>query len=143
MVAIHERREPKLARRARRFGERWRAARFMASVDVGPTGRFAVRRRDVDTLVPTAAPNAAQEPPPRSKQPTPPPGSRAAHETRTAGLRAATSCVLAELARIAFADLGEVFDGHGGIIPLADLPPGIRSAIAEYRTGKPIRRPVQ
>jgi hypothetical protein len=41
--------------------------------------------------------------------------------------------VLEELTRIAFADIGDAFDRHGAVIPLADLSPGIRSAIAEYR----------
>jgi phage terminase small subunit len=45
----------------------------------------------------------------------------------------ATNRVLEELARIAFSDIGDVFDARGALIPFADLPPGIRSAIAEYR----------
>jgi hypothetical protein len=40
---------------------------------------------------------------------------------------------LVELTRIAFADIRDVFDRHGAVIPFAGLPPGIRSAIAEYR----------
>ena len=82
---------------------------------------------------PTAAPHAAQEPLLRPKQSTPLSGSRSARQTRAAGLRVATNRVLVELARIAFADIGDVFDEHGAVIPFADLPPGIRSAIAEYR----------
>ncbi len=44
----------------------------------------------------------------------------------------ATNRVLEELVRIAFSDIGDVFDAHGALISFADLPPGIRSAIAEY-----------
>jgi hypothetical protein len=45
----------------------------------------------------------------------------------------ATNRVIAQLARIAFADISDVFDEHDQIIPFADLPPRIRPAIAEYR----------
>jgi hypothetical protein len=48
-------------------------------------------------------------------------------------LRLATQCILVALARIAFADIRDVFDDHGAVIPFADLPPAVRPAIAEYR----------
>ena len=117
MVAIRERMEPKQSRRDELFGEHRWASRFEPGVD---------------TPIPTPVPNAALEPRRRSKQSTPASGSRSACQTRTGALRMATNRVLDELAQIAFADIGHVFDEHGAVIPFADLPPGIRSAIAEY-----------
>src|SRR5262249_3133030 len=59
--------------------------------------------------------------------------SRVTRRAPVVKLRLATSRVLAELARIAFADIGDVFDARGAVIPFADLPPAVRAAIAEYR----------
>ena len=132
MVAIRKGIEPEPSRRDERFGEHRRPSRFEPSVETDSTDRFAVPR-GVDTLIPTVAPTTAQEPRPRSKQPASPAVGRAAFQTRPAELRAATDRVLDELARIAFADIGDVFDERGAVIPFADLPPGVRSALAEYR----------
>jgi hypothetical protein len=133
MVACRKRTEPKPPRRAQRCGEGRRSAQFRPRVDPAPTDRFAVHPREDNTLTPAVAQDAAQEPLPQSKRSTLPPCNRSARQTRPTGLRVATSRVLEELARIAFADIGDVFDQHGAVIPFADLPPGIRSAIAEYR----------
>lgn len=132
MVAILERVEPTPSRRDPRFGERRQSPQFTASLDAGPPDRFAAPQ-GVDTLIPTVASNAAQEPQPRSKPSTPLSNTQLARQLQLAALREATNRVLVELAQIAFADIGDVFDKHGAVIPFADLPPGIRSAIAEYR----------
>ena len=135
MVAIRERIEAIPSRRGQRLSDYPQSPQFRQvgpSVDVGPTDRFGVPL-GVDTLVPKAAPNAALEPRLETKQPAPPSGSRSASQTQSKGLLGATNRVLVELARIAFADISDVFDEHGAIIPFADLPPGIRPAIAEYR----------
>ena len=131
MVAIRERIESKPSRRDECFGEHRWPSQFDPSIETGPADRFAIPR-DVDTLTPTPAPNAALEPRRRSKQSTPSAGRRSARQTNAMALRVATNRVLVELAQIAFADIGDVFDEHGAVIPFADLPPGIRSAIAEY-----------
>ncbi len=44
--------------------------------------------------------------------------------------------MVAELARIAFADIRELFDERGRILPFADLSPSIQSAVAEYTVRK-------
>lgn len=135
MVAIRERIKATPSRRGQRLSDYRQSPQFRQvgpSVDVGPTDRFAVPL-GVDTHIPTPAPNAAPEPRLETKQSTPPPCRRSARQPRSVGLRVATNRVLVELARIAFADISDVFDEHGAIIPFADLQPGIRSAIAEYR----------
>lgn len=132
MVAVRTPIEPTPCRREERFSEDPRPSRFEASVEIGPTDGFAAPRR-VDTLTPTPAPPAAEALGLRSKQVAAPSGGRVARLTPATKLRAAIDVVLAELARIAFSDIGEVFDAHGAVIPFADLPPGVRSAIAEYR----------
>src|SRR5688572_14580481 len=132
MVACCKQIEPKPSRRAQRCGEGRQSAQLRPRGDAGPTDRLAVPQWD-DTLIPTVAQNAAQEPSLRSKQSTPSAGGRSARQPRAADLRVATDRVLVELAQIAFSNIGDVFDEHGAVIPYADLPPGIRSAIAEYR----------
>ena len=133
MVACRKQIEPKPPRRSQPCGEGRQSAQFRPRFDPTPTDRFAVHPREDNTLTPAVAQNAAQEPLPQSKRSTLPPYNWSAHQTRAVGLRVATDRVLVELIRMAFADIGDVFDEHGAVILLAELPPGIRSAIAEYR----------
>lgn len=60
-------------------------------------------------------------------------GLRSAGSNRAEQLRLMTNRVLAQLAQLAFADIGDVFDARGAVIPFAELPAGVRSAVAEYR----------
>jgi phage terminase small subunit len=53
----------------------------------------------------------------------------AAREHRT---RITADRVLAEYAKIAFADLGEIFDDNGELLTIKAMPPDIRAAIASF-----------
>jgi len=47
--------------------------------------------------------------------------------------------VIAALAEIAFSDIREVFGSDGRILPLAEIPPHTRRAIAEYKVRRRTR----
>ena len=131
MVAICKRMGSKQSGRTLRIGEHQRPTQFRPSVDAGPPG-IVEGPRGAGTLIPTVTSNAPQESRSRSKQSTTPSVEQSLHHARAAQARVATDRVLVELVRIAFADIGDLFDEHGTVIPLVDLPPGIRSAVAEY-----------
>lgn len=132
MVAILNLTEPKLPRRTRRAGTDLLSVQLRPCGEAGPTDRFAVPW-GVDTLAFPASSAADQALLLGSKRSTSPFGGRLARQTRALGLWLATRSVLAELSRIAFSDIGDVFDEQGEVIPFEDLPPAVRSAIAEYR----------
>jgi hypothetical protein len=44
--------------------------------------------------------------------------------------------VVGQLALIAFADITDVFDASGRPLPLADVPPHVRAALAKYTVRK-------
>lgn len=56
-----------------------------------------------------------------------------AQQESTATLRLAIHRLLSVLARIAFADIRDVFDEHGVVIPFTQLPADVQLVIAEYR----------
>ena len=51
---------------------------------------------------------------------------------RVCPVRVAADRVIEKLCRIAFADIGELFDQSGRILPLPSIPPSIRPAVASY-----------
>lgn len=53
----------------------------------------------------------------------------AAREQRT---RITADRVLAEYAKIAFADIGQIFDDKGELLAIANMPPDIRAAISSF-----------
>ena len=79
--------------------------------------------------------NAHTDQPPRSSS----------WETRTTVADKARLCrvtakrVIEELAAIAFSDIGDVFGADGRIIPLAEIPPQTRRAIASYKVRQETR----
>jgi hypothetical protein len=130
MLAMREQLEPIHTWSDPRFGERPQWHQFPASV-AGHETKSLTPPQDVDAPR-QVVPKPGRKAKPESKQSTPS-DNLATSSVPTAKLRLATHCILVALARIAFADIRDVFDDHGAVIPFGDLPPAVRAAIAEYR----------
>jgi hypothetical protein len=129
MLAVRERLEPVQVCTAPRVRERRQSSRFRGRVAELGSEPLATPRgadpRQVGAQLGREVPLSADQ--------SVSARCRSTRLTTNAKLHLGTRRILVELAQIALADIGDVFDEHGAVIPFADLPPGVRSAIAEYR----------
>lgn len=129
MVAVRERIKPVRTGRTRRTGKRCPNSRPRKATDAAGRPASGVAT-EAEALRQAGAPGRQTGSPAPRPVPEAP---RAAGTNRAEQLRHATNRVLVQLAQIAFADIGDVFDARGVVIPFADLPAGVRCAVAEYR----------